>query len=222
MSTKKLKSVDPGSQRRPPERSGLSNGPKGERESARDRILAAATHEFAAKGYAGARVDAIARAAGANKQLVYYYFDSKKGLYETVRQHFVDATISLTANASSTLSKRVTQFTVAALSEELAPLIRLNQWAALASTDGDSLSGMADPNLSRRFIDPFRRDQQVGNIRPELDPDLVLLMLMAVTTYPRAYPQVVRAVTGQEVADPAFQKRFINSMIAFTSALGPT
>ena len=36
----------------------------------REKLLETATREFAAKGLAGARVDAIARAARSNKQLV--------------------------------------------------------------------------------------------------------------------------------------------------------
>lgn len=44
----------------------------------------AARVEFAEFGYAGARVDRIARRAGVNKQLVFYYFGSKLGLYESV------------------------------------------------------------------------------------------------------------------------------------------
>jgi len=50
----------------------------------REKLLETATREFAAKGLAGARVDAIARAARSNKQLVYYYFGSKIGLYNEV------------------------------------------------------------------------------------------------------------------------------------------
>jgi TetR/AcrR family transcriptional regulator len=47
----------------------------------RQRILDAALHEFAAKGLAGARTEAIAAAAAVNKALLYYYFDSKEKLY---------------------------------------------------------------------------------------------------------------------------------------------
>jgi len=47
---------------------------------ARDRILAVARDEFARRGFAGARVDEIARKAGVNKALIYYYFQSKKEL----------------------------------------------------------------------------------------------------------------------------------------------
>jgi AcrR family transcriptional regulator len=47
-------------------------------------ILAAAEEEFAEKGLAGARVDAIAGQSGANKRMLYYYFGSKEQLYLAV------------------------------------------------------------------------------------------------------------------------------------------
>jgi TetR/AcrR family transcriptional regulator len=48
----------------------------------RDRILDAALSEFSAKGLAGARTEQIAAAAGVNKALLYYYFESKEKLYQ--------------------------------------------------------------------------------------------------------------------------------------------
>jgi TetR/AcrR family transcriptional regulator len=48
----------------------------------RGRILDAAAREFAAHGLAGARTEAIAAAAGVNKALLYYYFNSKDELYQ--------------------------------------------------------------------------------------------------------------------------------------------
>jgi AcrR family transcriptional regulator len=47
-------------------------------------ILAAAVVEFTEKGYAGARIDAIAAKAGANKRMIYHYFGDKDGLYLAV------------------------------------------------------------------------------------------------------------------------------------------
>lgn len=47
----------------------------------RGRILEAALSEFAANGLAGARTERIAAAAGVNKALLYYYFESKEKLY---------------------------------------------------------------------------------------------------------------------------------------------
>jgi TetR/AcrR family transcriptional regulator len=50
-------------------------------EQSQQQILAAAEAEFADKGLAGARVDAIAEASGINKQMIYYYYGSKEDLY---------------------------------------------------------------------------------------------------------------------------------------------
>jgi len=50
----------------------------------RARILDAAEKAFADGGLAGARVASIAEAAGANKAMLYYYFDSKEALYFAV------------------------------------------------------------------------------------------------------------------------------------------
>jgi len=50
----------------------------------REKILAAARGEFAARGFSGARVEAIARAAGCNKAMLFYYFSSKEKLYRAV------------------------------------------------------------------------------------------------------------------------------------------
>ncbi len=60
-------------------------------EHARDRIVQAATSEFALRGFDGARIDAIARTAGVNKALLYYYFPNKKELYRRLVLEHVEA-----------------------------------------------------------------------------------------------------------------------------------
>lgn len=47
-------------------------------------LLAAAAMEFAAKGYEGAALNAIAENAGMKEASVYYYFADKADLYATV------------------------------------------------------------------------------------------------------------------------------------------
>ncbi len=47
-------------------------------------IVEAALSEFGEYGFAGARTDRIAKRAGVNKQLIYYYFGSKQRLFESV------------------------------------------------------------------------------------------------------------------------------------------
>jgi AcrR family transcriptional regulator len=52
----------------------------------RDDILRVATAEFAANGFAGARVDEIAELTQTTKRMIYYYFGSKEGLYLRVME----------------------------------------------------------------------------------------------------------------------------------------
>jgi TetR/AcrR family transcriptional regulator len=62
-------------------------GSRGKPEQSRSAILQAAIDEFAEHGIAGARTDAIARAARVNKALLYYYFKDKESLYQAVLDH---------------------------------------------------------------------------------------------------------------------------------------
>ena len=47
------------------------------RRKSKEFIAKAAQAEFAEHGFSGARTDRIARLAGVNKQLIYYYYGSK-------------------------------------------------------------------------------------------------------------------------------------------------
>ena len=82
------------------------SGSRGEPEKTRAAILKAALEEFAHEGVTGARTDEIARRAGVNKALLYYYFKDKEALYGAVVDHVF-----------SGLSERV----LAALNSDLPP-----------------------------------------------------------------------------------------------------
>lgn len=55
-------------------------------EATQTQILDAAEQEFARYGLAGTRIDAIAAQTGVVKAMIYYYFESKEGLYQAVMQ----------------------------------------------------------------------------------------------------------------------------------------
>src|SRR3954469_14640626 len=57
-----------------------------DRERTQAEILAVATREFSEHGYSGARVDEIAELTRTTKRMIYYYFESKQGLYAAVLQ----------------------------------------------------------------------------------------------------------------------------------------
>jgi len=58
-----------------------AGGGRRDPERTRAAVLGAAVEEFARYGLGGARVDRLARRAGANKRMVYYYFRDKENLF---------------------------------------------------------------------------------------------------------------------------------------------
>ena len=69
------------------EEGGMPEAKQRDAEATRLRILAAATAEFAAHGFAGARIDRIAEAASANKRMIYAYYGNKGALFDRVIEH---------------------------------------------------------------------------------------------------------------------------------------
>src|SRR6516162_6358480 len=86
----------------------------------RDRIFDAAAKEFAARGFAGANMDRIARAARLNKAMIYYHFAGKTALYRAILSDMFGAVRgAVTAVASSDLpsDEKIRAF-VAAIARE--------------------------------------------------------------------------------------------------------
>jgi TetR/AcrR family transcriptional regulator len=90
-------------------------GSRGKPEETREAILHAALKEFAQEGVAGARTDAIARAAGVNKALLYYYFGDKETLYGAVLD---------------TVFSGLSEAVLAALDSRTEPREKILAWAA--------------------------------------------------------------------------------------------
>ncbi len=80
-------------------------------------ILEVATHEFADKGLAGARIDEIAAATRTSKRMIYYYFGSKDGLYLAVledayrRMRSIEADLHLGDLDPVSALRRLVEFT---------------------------------------------------------------------------------------------------------------
>ena len=172
-------------------------------EATKAKLLAAARQEFSAKGIAGARVDAIAERAGVNKQLVYYYFGSKDGLF----RELLRTRLSRPAAVPTDEVPATGDLIAAAGQEHLddPDYLRLLMWEALeAGPEGEVAEEEARTAFYAGLVDQVRAAQDAGRIAADLDPAQVLLGRIAMVMFPAAFPQVARMVTGLAVTDPRF------------------
>ena len=103
----------------------------------RARILDAASKVFADEGFAGARVDEIARRAGVNKAMLYYHVGDKTVLYHAVLERnfgrvnaILAAVVELDASPTEQLTALITDLAVLVQQHPEHPRIVLREVAA--------------------------------------------------------------------------------------------
>jgi AcrR family transcriptional regulator len=198
---------------------------KRKREDTRERILEVATDEFAQKGLAGARVDEIARRAEANKQLVYYYFGGKLGLYNEVLGHMIEESRQrIAAEASAaTLAEKFRMMVDRGVESSGIRWQRLLAWEALEADTSEEFVREADRSGTwQRHITNVKAAQAAGEIDDRLDPELVALALVSVTVFPFVLPQVAKFMTGSLPTDAQFIRRYEDFVEQLIGKLAPS
>lgn len=159
------------------------------RRDSRALIEDAARTEFAEYGFAGARMARIASRAAVNKQLIFYYFGSKAGLYRSVVDETEPAVLfpptppSVPGRPAGQLRETILQlFRSLAARPDLVRLIIT-----------DAQDRQMGRNLWRRLLDDMRarisrvvsEGQGLGYFRDDVDPnrfaEMALLLPVAST-----------------------------------------
>jgi TetR/AcrR family transcriptional regulator len=183
------------------------------------RILDAALKEFAAKGFAGARVDVIARRACINKRMLYHYFGDKEGLFRHVLRRKISERAAWLATAPEDLMERLPFWFQLACRDR--DWIRLLEWEALRWGEQKVIDQERREQAFAGAIERIRGMQDKGLVAAEFDPGHVVLSMMALTAYPLAFPQLARLATGLSVSDPKFQKQRAQFLRQFAAAFKP-
>src|SRR6266849_5009889 len=171
------------------------------------RIIAAASEEFARRGFHGARVDHIARRAGVNKQLLFYYYHSKRGLFH--------ATL---ARAAAALERSLETVAIPpgrpldrirdALSAQFDFLIHHPELVALISHAGRSDAAPFGPAI-KRLVVLLAEGQGRGQVRDDLDPHLAaaqaLVLMVGYLSMEAVVAASARPLGGDE---PALRERW--------------
>ncbi|MFV2179641.1 TetR family transcriptional regulator [Actinomadura sp. LOL_016] len=166
------------------------------------RILEAATQEFAERGIAGARVERIVAAARTNKAQLYGYFGNKEKLFDTIFFGSLERIMNVVPIDATDLA----DWAVRLYDEYLRrpDLIRLATWARLERRPAghlvDDHDRVDDPKLQA-----IADAQAAGHVRPG-DPFDIMAMVIAMSM---AWSPVsnVYAATAQEPSDVHEQRR---------------
>ena len=149
--------------------------PRNSTDPTSDRIVAAATAEFARHGIAGARVERIAKAARTGKERVYAYFRSKEALYRFVAARELAAmaeAVPLDATDLPGYAGRVHDHAVQHPERH-----RLMMWGQLELQPGQTPADDPFQESLRRKIEQLRRAQEAGHLDPAWEPEDILVFV---------------------------------------------
>jgi AcrR family transcriptional regulator len=183
-------------------------------ERSKAALVDAALEEFAAKGFAGARVRDIAKRAGVSKDLIAYHFGGKEGLLVAVQRAWLarrDAFLDLTLSMPENLARYVHD-----ILSDPRPM-RLLAWRGLALGDNEIPQVSEDVYPS---AEQLVRRQERGELNPDLDPGTLQLVLIGAVAAPIIFPDAALHLLGMSADDPEFETRYRAGLAKILAALG--
>ncbi|HMH82405.1 MAG TPA: TetR family transcriptional regulator [Gemmatimonadales bacterium] len=176
------------------------------------RIIAAAREEFSRRGFDGARVDQIARRAGVNKQLLFYYFHSKRGLFGAVlargaaelEQAFAGLPVSGDRPLERLRAALAAQFDFLAAHPDLVTLL---------TQAGRSDARPFAPAI-KRLVVLLAEGQGRGHVRDDLDPHLAAAQaLVLMVAYLGLESLIATSAAPLGADEPALRERWKDAAV---------
>jgi AcrR family transcriptional regulator len=187
-------------------------------ERTRRRILDAAGREFGMKGFAGARVDAIARRARVNKGLIFYYFQSKEELFRVLSEQRIASTFPTHRDPVDW------PLFLFAQEEETLDWVRYFLWEGL-TFDPDKPESLHQGELRstsfRKVVEEVRRQQSVGALPTGLDARQLTFFLYVLGVYPYLLPQMAYLITGHAPNQTDFRASYQKFIRDLAGLLAP-
>lgn len=178
------------------------------------RIMAAAREEFASRGLSGARVERVARRANVNKQLLFYYFRSKRGLFETVLDGAI-AELEQALAAATVPNGRVLDRLRGTLESQFNFLARNPNLVTLLShaERPDAATPPYAPAI-RRLVVLLAEGQGLGQVRDDLDPHIAAAQaLVLMIGYLRLEPLIAASTPPFGADEPTLRERWRRSAV---------
>ncbi|WXB18718.1 TetR/AcrR family transcriptional regulator [Pendulispora albinea] len=160
--------------------------------------------EFALRGFAGARVDAIARRARINKRMLYHYFGNKQELFEATIMAIQADKEELINTGPRDIADLLAYIHANVGGKR--DWMRMMQWEALTYGDREVPAEAMRAELFKPSLERIRGFQREHGILGKETPELALLILIALASYPWLMPQVARMLTGHGPTEPQFRR----------------
>ncbi|RIX28659.1 TetR/AcrR family transcriptional regulator [Amnibacterium setariae] len=171
------------------------------------KILHAATAEFTERGLAGTRMEAIAARAGVNKERVYSNYGTKEHLFAVVLGDELER-IASAVPIDTIGADGVGEFAARCFDYHLdhPELVRLLHWEALERTEEIADEAIRTQHYQRK-VAAFRRAQAAGILDDGIDAADMVFMVLALSAWWAAVPQVAHMVGGPSSDSSARQRR---------------
>jgi TetR/AcrR family transcriptional regulator len=185
----------------------------------RERIYRQALKEFSKNGFAGARVDQIAKKARVNKQLIYYYFESKENLFRVVIESVWETAgvVELAPLEAGDAVRYWSEFYF-----KYPEWARLLLWEGLEWKSKKTVGETERRNFWQTSLRQLEHRSGPSGWPAFFDVRHYLLSLVAMEIAPLAFPQLVRLIFGREATDPKFQEERTEFLMAFARFVAGT
>lgn len=192
-------------------------GPRRTRDpdATRRAILDAATVEFAAKGYAGGRVDEIAARTATSKRMIYYYFGGKEQLYAAVLEEMyggmrdAEAALDLDSLPPAEAMRRMVEVTFDhhATHQDFVRLVTVENIQDASSVRESPGIRTRNATVIGRVGALLARGEASGVFRKGLDPLDVHMLISAFCFYRVSNRHTLGAIYGRDTMEPATAAR---------------
>ena len=178
----------------------------------KDKIAQAALKEFTEKGYGGTSISMVARRAGISKQLLSHHFRTKEDLFREVHDMRFRENVPPDLAFVEPVDVMAERFRARAQDIDY---VRFLTWEAASAKDSEVPGRDARLNRIIEKASAIRDMQRQGKIPPTLDHKLMQLAITSLATYPLAFRQITRLITGRDPTDEQFQSawyRFLQEL----------
>lgn len=191
----------------------------------REKILKLASEEFARIGFEGARMDRIAERCGVSKNMLYYYFKSKEGLFvaalERMYQSLRDQQKDLSVRESDPLSglDQLIRHTFLAFKSNPGAIRLLNEENKHRGKYIRKSARMRD--LYNPLVETLglilKRGHEAKLFKPDLDPGLVYLTLSSLCYHYLSNQYTLEIALDRDLGSDQAQAAWINHVCGIVS-----